>query len=77
MTTLTRRILRFRPTANTMIASGLSLTVASGVFAQGGSSDAPELNTGLNLGLAYGVMFILTVVVLVTAFWPSKRGHQD
>ena len=61
----------------TAFAAIAPLALAGVAAAASQGPPTPELNGRVNLLAAYGVMFLLTGLVLFVSLWPSKRGHQD
>ncbi|MFK7960587.1 MAG: hypothetical protein AB8G96_08670 [Phycisphaerales bacterium] len=77
---------RFRPTRRLrrlgLAATGLlaPLGMASMALAQSADDFAaptPEIKGGFPVWLAYLVMFVLAVIVISVALYPSKRSHQE
>lgn len=67
-----------RRTLRTLVATAAPALIAGAAAAQTAlTPPAPDLNREQSPLLGYGLMFVLTAVVVGISLLPSKRGHQD
>lgn len=51
--------------------------VTAAAWAQTGGPRLPKLDTAANPLVGYGIMGVLSVIVLAISLYPSKRAHTD